>query len=180
MSLPVSDSNLGEGCQWSSGRRERPQCARPQGPTPLGPVQKAPGPSAKGPSGPSTPWGSGRTAAFGFANQGPRGPHGQRTHGEPLCVEAWTGHLGLCPHGQRTHGGPHAPLSPILLGIGACQGWLLAGPKAPCLGRDWTKGSRQALYAEAKKYIPGGTQLLSKRPEMFLPEQFHLSLINNS
>ena len=32
--------------------------------------------------------------------------------------------------------------------------------------------SGQALYAEAKKYIPGGTQLLSKRPEMFLPEQW--------
>lgn len=26
------------------------------------------------------------------------------------------------------------------------------------------------IYKEAKKYIPGGTQLLSKRPEMFLPE----------
>lgn len=26
------------------------------------------------------------------------------------------------------------------------------------------------LYKEAKKYIPGGTQLLSKRPEMFLPD----------
>jgi glutamate-1-semialdehyde 2,1-aminomutase len=29
-----------------------------------------------------------------------------------------------------------------------------------------------ALYEEAKKLIPGGTQLLSKRPEMFLPEQW--------
>jgi glutamate-1-semialdehyde 2,1-aminomutase len=28
----------------------------------------------------------------------------------------------------------------------------------------------QELYRKAKKYIPGGTQLLSKRPEMFLPE----------
>src|ERR1700761_8619827 len=28
----------------------------------------------------------------------------------------------------------------------------------------------QALYAKARKLIPGGTQLLSKRPEMFLPE----------
>ena len=26
------------------------------------------------------------------------------------------------------------------------------------------------LYNRAKKLIPGGTQLLSKRPEMFLPE----------
>ena len=28
----------------------------------------------------------------------------------------------------------------------------------------------QELYRKAKKLIPGGTQLLSKRPEMFLPE----------
>jgi glutamate-1-semialdehyde aminotransferase len=31
-------------------------------------------------------------------------------------------------------------------------------------------GKGQMLYKEAKKVIPGGTQLLSKRPEMFLPE----------
>ncbi len=31
-------------------------------------------------------------------------------------------------------------------------------------------GKSQELYKEAKKYIPGGTQLLSKRPELFLPE----------
>ncbi|MDD5005733.1 MAG: aminotransferase class III-fold pyridoxal phosphate-dependent enzyme [Candidatus Omnitrophica bacterium] len=30
-------------------------------------------------------------------------------------------------------------------------------------------GKSQNLYKEAKKIIPGGTQLLSKRPEMFLP-----------
>ncbi len=30
-------------------------------------------------------------------------------------------------------------------------------------------GKSQELYKEAKKIIPGGTQLLSKRPEMFLP-----------
>ncbi len=30
----------------------------------------------------------------------------------------------------------------------------------------------QLLYLEAKKRIPGGTQLLSKRPEMFLPDQW--------
>jgi glutamate-1-semialdehyde 2,1-aminomutase len=30
----------------------------------------------------------------------------------------------------------------------------------------------QALYRRAKKLIPGGTQLLSKRPEMFLPDQW--------
>ena len=31
-------------------------------------------------------------------------------------------------------------------------------------------GSGQKLYIDAKKIIPGGTQLLSKRPEMFLPD----------
>lgn len=31
-------------------------------------------------------------------------------------------------------------------------------------------GKGQLLYKKAKKIIPGGTQLLSKRPEMFLPE----------
>ncbi len=30
----------------------------------------------------------------------------------------------------------------------------------------------QELYKKAKKIIPGGTQLLSKRPEMYLPEQW--------
>jgi glutamate-1-semialdehyde 2,1-aminomutase len=33
-------------------------------------------------------------------------------------------------------------------------------------------GAGQALYARARKLIPGGTQLLSKRPEMFLPDQW--------
>ena len=33
-------------------------------------------------------------------------------------------------------------------------------------------GSGQDLYIKAKKIIPGGTQLLSKRPEMFLPDQW--------
>lgn len=31
-------------------------------------------------------------------------------------------------------------------------------------------GKGQELYVKAKKIIPGGTQLLSKRPEMFLPD----------
>ena len=30
----------------------------------------------------------------------------------------------------------------------------------------------QKLYKKAKTLIPGGTQLLSKRPEMFLPDQW--------
>lgn len=33
-------------------------------------------------------------------------------------------------------------------------------------------GRSQDLYKKAKKIIPGGTQLLSKRPEMFLPDQW--------
>ena len=33
-------------------------------------------------------------------------------------------------------------------------------------------GTGQNLYRKAKQLIPGGTQLLSKRPEMFLPEQW--------
>ena len=33
-------------------------------------------------------------------------------------------------------------------------------------------GRGQALYLEAKKIIPGGTQLLSKRPEWFAPDQW--------
>ncbi len=33
-------------------------------------------------------------------------------------------------------------------------------------------GKGQDLYKKAKKIIPGGTMLLSKRPEMFLPEQW--------
>lgn len=34
------------------------------------------------------------------------------------------------------------------------------------------KGAGQRLYQKARKLIPGGTQLLSKRPEMFLPEEW--------
>ncbi|MBI3434474.1 MAG: aminotransferase class III-fold pyridoxal phosphate-dependent enzyme [Proteobacteria bacterium] len=34
------------------------------------------------------------------------------------------------------------------------------------------RGKGQALYRRAREIIPGGTQLLSKRPEMFLPEQW--------
>ena len=35
-----------------------------------------------------------------------------------------------------------------------------------------TMGSGQKLYKRAKKIIPGGNMLLSKRPEMFLPDQW--------
>jgi glutamate-1-semialdehyde 2,1-aminomutase len=37
---------------------------------------------------------------------------------------------------------------------------------------DRKTGTGQALYARARQLMPGGTQLLSKRPEMFLPEQW--------
>lgn len=35
-----------------------------------------------------------------------------------------------------------------------------------------TMGTGQELYKKAKQLIPGGTMLLSKRPEMFLPDQW--------
>lgn len=38
--------------------------------------------------------------------------------------------------------------------------------------KDFKKGAGQKLYQKAKKLIPGGNQLLSKRPEMFLPDQW--------
>jgi len=34
------------------------------------------------------------------------------------------------------------------------------------------RNKTQDLYLKAKKIIPGGTQLLSKRPEMLAPEQW--------
>src|SRR6185437_5878659 len=34
------------------------------------------------------------------------------------------------------------------------------------------KHTGQDLYVRAKRLIPGGTQLLSKRPEQFLPDQW--------
>lgn len=37
---------------------------------------------------------------------------------------------------------------------------------------DLSVGTGQALYETARRRIPGGTQLLSKRPEMILPEQW--------
>ena len=35
---------------------------------------------------------------------------------------------------------------------------------------DLLKGKGNSYYKKAKKIIPGGTQLLSKRPEMFAPD----------
>jgi glutamate-1-semialdehyde 2,1-aminomutase len=45
----------------------------------------------------------------------------------------------------------------------------LAGRGNPTTAAD---GTGQRLYRRARTLIPGGTQLLSKRPEMFLPEQW--------
>jgi glutamate-1-semialdehyde aminotransferase len=39
-------------------------------------------------------------------------------------------------------------------------------------GEQTVSGTGQALYVTAKRRIPGGTQLLSKRPEMFLPDHW--------
>ena len=38
------------------------------------------------------------------------------------------------------------------------------------LTNDSPNGTGQSLYKRAKELIPGGTQLLSKRPEMFAPD----------
>lgn len=38
--------------------------------------------------------------------------------------------------------------------------------------KNFKTGKGQKLYQKAKKLIPGGNQLLSKRPEMFLPDQW--------
>ena len=38
--------------------------------------------------------------------------------------------------------------------------------------KGYGSGAGQALYRRARTLIPGGTQLLSKRPELFLPEQW--------
>jgi glutamate-1-semialdehyde aminotransferase len=40
------------------------------------------------------------------------------------------------------------------------------------MSKKTTLGSGPSLYERARRLIPGGTQLLSKRPEMFLPEQW--------
>ena len=37
---------------------------------------------------------------------------------------------------------------------------------------DKAQSKTQALYRHAKTLIPGGTQLLSKRPEQFAPDQW--------
>ena len=41
-----------------------------------------------------------------------------------------------------------------------------------CLAREATTGEGQSLWKRAKKLIPGGNMLLSKRAEMFLPEHW--------
>ena len=38
------------------------------------------------------------------------------------------------------------------------------------MNKNYKEGAGQKLYLKAKKIIPGGTMLLSKRPEMFAPD----------
>src|SRR4051794_4951461 len=45
-------------------------------------------------------------------------------------------------------------------------------PRAFRQGEKSMSSTGQTLYRRARKVMPGGTQLLSKRPEMFLPEQW--------
>jgi len=90
-------------------------------------------------------------------------------------------------HNARWHDWPHS--SPQLIGLEsllalqqACRTMHLIdrdvqrifGDNArQLLGMESSSGAGvQALYREAKILIPGGTQLLSKRPEMFAPEQW--------
>ena len=48
----------------------------------------------------------------------------------------------------------------------------MSAPKQKSLTRQTQSSSGQKLYERARQRIPGGTQLLSKRPEIFLPEQW--------
>ncbi len=66
----------------------------------------------------------------------------------------------------------HAPVTPLRSGAGG-EGLSQCGPDSnrPSPARA-ASGLSQALYREAKHIIPGGTQLLSKRPEQFAPEQW--------
>src|SRR3990167_2235571 len=45
-------------------------------------------------------------------------------------------------------------------------------PNDPTASSTATNQDAQALYRLAKTLIPGGTQLLSKRPETFAPDQW--------
>ena len=42
--------------------------------------------------------------------------------------------------------------------------------EASSKGLDHNQGKGQKLYEHAKTIIPGGTQLFSKRPELFAPD----------
>src|SRR5919202_5149148 len=44
--------------------------------------------------------------------------------------------------------------------------------ETPTIERGEVKSKGQQLYERARRRIPGGTQLLSKRPELLLPEQW--------
>lgn len=58
------------------------------------------------------------------------------------------------------------------LALRASQPDLFAGNADTRRNAGLTGGSGQQLWQRAKKVIPGGNMLLSKRPEMFLPDQW--------
>ena len=67
----------------------------------------------------------------------------------------------------------HPELTEINKGIGYNEGYQKSLSEDSVMERrDVMSGSGQRLYVKAKSRIPGGTQLLSKRPEMYLPEQW--------
>ncbi len=68
----------------------------------------------------------------------------------------------------------HPDLNDINQGIRRNEGYAKSLQEDSAAGGAEVKmsGMGRRLYAQAKMRIPGGTQLLSKRPEMFLPDQW--------
>lgn len=104
------------------------------------------------------------------------------------CVSVGDGFFWLYPHNSQWEGWPHGSHS--LIGIESLFA-LQQACRTLCLTdrdveRIFCSNARQllgllpppsgqgvqALYREARSLIPGGTQLLSKRPEMFAPGQW--------
>ncbi len=103
------------------------------------------------------------------------------------CLSVGEGFFWLHDHNANWEGWQHA--QPQLVGIEsllalqqACRTLCLqeqdierifSGNARQLLGLESPpQNGVQALYQEAKRLIPGGTQLLSKRPEMFAPERW--------
>jgi len=102
------------------------------------------------------------------------------------CVTAGDGFFWLSPQNTQS-ASPACKLMPVALeslrahktaasAFGLNQADLqdlFAGNARRLLGLDaMPEGRTQGLYRKAKKRIPGGTQLLSKRPEMLAPNQW--------